>query len=480
MVATPLTIDRPEPQVAEPALPRSSFPAASFWAIAAVASLHAAYGLAGYWMFGYLLALVQVARLTRGRGSFYFGLAIGFFSAAPQLNCFWTIFGPAAVVLWLVVAFWIGLFVFLANQALIRLGARWGGLLIPFLWTGLEYFRSELYYLKFSWVNFGYAFAGSAFEPLLKWVGMYGLGFLAMGGVVLISGLPPKKAVLMGLRLSLATIVVLFALAYRQMGERVSAPATVSVAGLQLEFPTEQEILTALDRLKGVDLIVLSEYTLDGPVPEKIRTWCRDHAQYLVIGGKDPAPGGNFFDTAFVVGPGGDIVFRQVKSVPIQFFKDGLPAEEQKLWVSPWGKIGFCVCYDLSYSRVTDRLVRQGAQAIIVPTMDVIDWGSWEHRLHARVGLIRAAEYGVPIVRVASSGISQIIDQAGRELATARFPGQGEGISGSIALAGRGTLPFDRGLGPLATCVAAAWFLWGLARGVGGWFRPPEHAANAS
>ena len=33
-------------------------------------------------------------------------------------------------------------------------------LLIPMLWTGLEYFRSGLYYLRFSWFNAGYAFSG--------------------------------------------------------------------------------------------------------------------------------------------------------------------------------------------------------------------------------------------------------------------------------------------------------------------------------
>ena len=101
----------------------------------------------------------------------------------------------------------------------------------------------------------------------------------------------------------------------------------------------------------------------------------RNH-RYLVVGGKDPAPKNNYYDTDFVVGPNGDIVFRQGKSVPIQFFKDGLPAPKQELWNSPWGKIGFCVCYDLSYTRVIDPLVKMGAQLIIVPTMDVVDWGS--------------------------------------------------------------------------------------------------------
>ena len=100
------------------------------------------------------------------------------------------------------------------------------------------------------------------------------------------------------------------------------------MAGIQMEFPTEDGILAALNHwIEGggkADILVLSEYTLDGPVPERIRSWCRDHAQFLIVGGKDRAPGGNFYDTAFVVGPSGEIVFRQVKSVPIQFFNDGL------------------------------------------------------------------------------------------------------------------------------------------------------------
>jgi apolipoprotein N-acyltransferase len=54
--------------------------------------------------------------------------------------------------------------------------------------------------------------------------------------------------------------------------------------------------------------------------------------------------------------------------------------------------IGICICYDLSYSRVTDRLLRLGAQALIVPTMDLIDWGRRQHELHARVAPMRAAE----------------------------------------------------------------------------------------
>ena len=75
-----------------------------------------------------------------------------------------------------------------------------------------------------------------------------------------------------------------------------------------------------------------------------MRAWCKRNSKYLIVGGKDPAPNQNFYNTAFVIDPSGEIIFKQVKAVPIQFFKDGLPAPAQKLWNSPWGKIGLCVC----------------------------------------------------------------------------------------------------------------------------------------
>jgi len=236
------------------------------------------------------------------------------------------------------------------------------------------------------------------------------------------------------------------------------------VAGVQMEFPAPMEVPAALDKLldshRDAGLLVLSEYTFDGPVPEPVKAWCRKRGKYLIAGGKDAAGGDEFYNTAFVVGPDGEIVFRQAKSVPIQFFKDGRPAREQKLWESPWGKLGLCVCYDLSYRRVTDELIRQGARAIIAPTMDVADWGGRQHGLHARVAPVRAAEYGVPIFRVCSSGISQLIDRAGRMVATAPYPGVGATIAGPLELADRGRLPLDHWLGPLSTLLTAVLVLW--------------------
>lgn len=86
---------------------------------------------------------------------------------------------------------------------------------------------------------------------------------------------------------------------------------------------------------------------------------------------------------------------------------------------------------------------------LLIPTMDVETWGAHEHGLNARMARIRAAEYGVPIFRVASSGISQVVDPSGRETATAPFPGQGDLLAGTLVLhpAG-GTVPPDDLLAP--------------------------------
>ncbi len=212
----------------------------------------------------------------------------------------------------------------------------------------------------------------------------------------------------------------------------------------------------------NVDLIVLSEYTLDGPPTAPLQNWCREHGKFLIVGGKYSAPGGNYYNTAFVISTNGEVVFKQVKSVPIQFFKDGLPAPEQKVWESPWGKIGICICYDLSYTRVTDELVRQGAQMLIVPTMDVADWGRHQHELHARVAPVRAAEYGIPIFRVASSGISQGVTNRGWVSASAPFEGEGEMLFFGVNLnpQRQGSLPLDRWFAPFCVGVTGLFMAW--------------------
>jgi apolipoprotein N-acyltransferase len=428
------------------------------WLTLAVAYFHAAYTsvnhpAAGLLIFGYAYGLVRLTDQPNVRRAFYFGLATGFLSYAPQLFFFFNIFSVAAVVLWLVLAFWVGLFTAIVCGCARRWGKFKTAWLIPFVWTGLEYFRSELYYLKFSWLNIGYALLP---DYHFIGIGMYGAGFLIFGFLVShnywrILKITPIR---MLLYLILLTLILNWFVPGLSITKKRSMPVTL--VGVQLEFPSPNIIPKllnqALAKNTNASIFVLSEYTLDGGVPDSLKSWCRDNSCFLVIGGKESITNDVYFNTAYVVGTNGDIVFQQAKRVPIQFFKDGLPATNQAVWNSPWGKIGICICYDLSYTRVTDELVRQGAQLLIVPTMDVEYWGRHQHELHSRVAPTRAAEYGLPIFRVASSGISQAVTSGGNVIAHASIPGTGEVFAAQLHLPPCGSLPLDRWLAPV--CVA--------------------------
>jgi apolipoprotein N-acyltransferase len=424
--------------------------------VIAVAAFHTAHGTGiGWLLLPGAVAILEVSHQASPRRAFYALLLIGLMWYGPQLGFFWTLFGPAAITLWLVLAFWVGLFGALTNLTRRHLGETLVLILAPVLWLGIEYFRSELYYLRFSWLTWGMAF--HATPGLVQGLGVYGAGFMVMALGAVGMALWRRKRWSAGV---LAAAVVSCVLMGRwPAAQRQPDSEPLAVAGVQLEFPNEPQVLFHLDRLiekhPEARLFMLSEYTFDGPPPARVREWCRQHHRYLVTGGKEMLGETNFYNTAFVVGPDGEIVHRQIKRVPIQFFKDGLPSPDQAVWHSPWGAIGLLVCYDLSYARVVDELVRQGARALLVPTMDVADWGRHQHELHARVAPLRAAEYQVPVFRVCSSGISQLVTAKGEVIARAGFPGEEETITGQLPLTAQPRPPLDRTLGPIAVAFAA-------------------------
>ena len=375
------------------------------------------------------------------RYSFYAGLAIGTTLAAIELTFFHNIFGPAAIGLWLILGLWMSLFT--ATAAKVQ--QRWPGngfLFFPVLWIGFEYFRGELYYLRFTWVTPGLALVDGPWQSFLL-LGQYGLS-----GLIALSGMLCVRKTAAGVLFTVVLLAVA-ALPRSQPSESKASDAPV-VAGIQLEFEPEAEIPRYLDKVLAqvpdADILMLSEYTFNGLVPVETLNWCDENDRYLIVGGKDALVGGQFRNTVFVCGPDGSVVHKQAKMVPIQFFSDGLPAEEQKLWESPWGRVGFAICYDMSYTRVIDELVKHGAQVVLNPTMDPVVWGAYEHELHSRIPAARAAEYGVPVYRLASSGVSVFVDEYGEVQAKGQFPGKAQIVSSQLHWPESGRLPPDRWL----------------------------------
>jgi nitrilase len=436
---------------------------------ALIAVAASGYGLAFATRWGaaaVLLALpciLMLARLPTPRKAFYVGLLAGIAIYGPHLLFFWSIFGPVAIALWLVAGFPIAIFVLLLHLSRRRFGETLVTCLTPVLWTGVEYFRSECYYLKFAWLLPGQA---AAFLPgvRLERIGVYGLGFLYISAAAMIVG-PSRKIRMIGAAAAALLAIVM----YVPARPPVSQTGPLFVAGVQLEQAGDQLAAKALDKLAiahpEAQILVLSEYSFAGPVPEVVRDVVRKHHRYLIAGGMKLLPQDQFYDLAYVIGPDGRDVFEQVKSVPVQMMDDGLPAPQHRVWQSPWGKIGIAVCYDISYARVMDDFVREGAQGLIVPTMDVAKWGEYERRmLHGRLAPVRSAEYGIPTFGVWSSGESQLVDSNGRVIATAGYPGQGEMIAGSFDLRAPGRLPPDRILA-IASLIATGLIMLYLAYG---------------
>ncbi len=394
-----------------------------------------------------LAALFHLRRAASARGAFRWGLVAGLAMMVPPLAFFWSIFGALAVLLWLALAVWPALFVVAAYAVERRWGRRWLTLLAPILWMGLEFTRCEWWPLRFTWLTPGFLLGGAQWAAGFHALGVYGLG----GVMMFLVAISYQKW-----RWVVPLIFVAAGWPLRWL-EKSAPPAEgpgFFVTGIQWEQASEAEILRSLDQAVAAhpdsQLLVLSEYTFVGPPSKEVLEWCRKNERTLAAGGVESVPGmkpapNAFYNTIFVISPEGKIVHRQVKAVPIQMMQDGQPATTQRPWAGPAGPVGFAVCYDMNYIHVMDEPVRQGAQWLILPAMDVESWGRRAHELSAQLGAVRAAEYGLPVFRLASSGSSQAILPNGQIVASAPFPGLGEMLHAKLPqVEVTGHLPLDR------------------------------------
>jgi apolipoprotein N-acyltransferase len=379
------------------------------------------------------------------RKSFSVGFVFGFLLFAPQLYWFYNIFEYFAFALWAIFAIWIALW-FYAVSVLYTLKSLslkqrqlFGCFCAAIIWFGVEYLRSEYFYLRFSWLTTGYIVGP---QPLSPFVGVYGWSFLLMFGAAIAVKFNTKVV------LPILTIISISLLApWMDFSSiEVSNDDAPLIIGIQYEYEDELVIRNGLDaaieQYPEVDLIVLSEYAFHRP-PSWMPQWCDENDVHVMAGTvtfTDDIK--KYFNSAIVWGPNGDLIFNQAKSQPVQFVESCIPANKQNVWESPWGKIGVGICFDSSYRRIMDSLVKQGAELIVIPAMDPVQWGAYEHELDARVCPIRAAEYGVPFVRVCSSGISQSIQAGGREISTVPMPGQGEFLISRLNMKS-GSVPVD-------------------------------------
>lgn len=398
-----------------------------------------------------LVFLLRLRRALTGRRAFYGGLLVGFGIFIPQLFFFYRIFGNLAVLLWLLLAVWIAAFVALAKATETRFGKRWGMAAVPVLWMGLEFIRCEVWPLKFAWLTVGFALPAERFAGAFHWLGVYGVGALFVFAAAWVADTSRSS-----LKWLLPALLPSVLMSLPHASPSAGTGTTLAVAGVQDEDPMAEDVIHNLDKAlqeaPQAQLFVMSEYTYSEAPPPELLKWCREHARHVLVGGKDliwdKQGDTEFYNTAFMIGPDGTVHHKQAKSVPIQFMNDGQPAKSRQVWDGPLGKIGIAICYDMNYARVTDELIEKGAALLVIPAMDVMLWGERAHRLSAQLAAVRAAEYGVPLFRLASSGYSRIATPDGKIAVELGVPAQGQVIQGEVQLSAKGRRPLDR------------WLLW--------------------
>lgn len=403
---------------------------------------------AGWLVLFSLVFLLRLRRAATVRRAFYGGLLVGIGIMAPQLAFFYRIFGPLAMALWFLLAIWFAVFVAVGKLVERRFGREWGVVAAPILWMGFEFTRCEVWPLKFAWLTAGFALPAEAYAGAFHWLGVYGTGALLVYAAAWVADTSrgPVKWVL--------PAVLPFGLMGLPHANPLSTSAAVRVAGVQREEPFPDEVIADLDaakaRVPDAHLYVLSEYTYQSSPPPELLDWCRRNARHVLVGGvetiRSESMDDQIYNMAYVVDPQGEVIHKQAKCVPIQFMNDGLPARRQRIWNAPEAKVGIAICYDMNYTRVMDVLIRKEAELLVIPAMDVKSWGETAHRLSAQLAAVRAAEYGIPLFRLASSGYSRIALPNGRLMAETSVPGQGEVIHGKLFTSGGGHRPLDRWL----------------------------------
>jgi apolipoprotein N-acyltransferase len=425
----------------------------------------------GWWplalSLGLLVGLLHVARPVHG---FFAGFCWGTLAFGTGLSWMWNIFGPLSILLWGILAVFPAVFgwlICMAHQRGIKTG--WPlALFIALAWTGTEFVRCELMPLKFPWMHLGLALEP---WPLVSWIGVYGLGFVAAW----------MMAALVTRRFRLAALLMALTLLGWLMEFTLFKVSEISVTIIQAETaPLNTYLELSRQAPAHTQLIVWPEYA----VPKDVRlsdagelTAIQDltisSKALLVFGTQTRLGGAKWQNTALAINDG-VIIGEHGKNHTVHLFDDGERGPTAAAFAATLGedaieppfrgKIGTPICFDCDFQDVVRRMVLDGAQFLAVPSMNAASWSAKQHIQHAQLFRLRSAENRRCMVVAASSGVSQIIDENGRTTASLGAMQQGV-LSGTISSISE-LAPFTRWgwLTPwIALAALSIWTVWLLA-----------------
>ena len=393
----------------------------------------------GYGLFGWVALvplLIAIYTSPTQRTAGICGLIAGVVFYSVSLSFLIDVFEFIGFVFANILSIYLALFSVSVWLTASKIGLRRSFILIPFFWTGIEFFRSESYQLKFSWLSLGYS--QSPYLTLIQvcdLIGVYGLTFLIVMVNALIAWFFLKyirklqwsftHPVIAALILFIILIYGMTRESYLPKHLRADQPKGIPVVAVQEWIGSVDRYVKSTSEVtdgKEETLVVWPEASLydvfkDSVQLDALKTLVKEKKIYLVFGTiertEEQVRVNNY---AVLMGPDGQIIGKYAKRVPVPFLEAVVrPGNEWGAFDTPLGKIGIFICYESGFTRISRWLVvAKGAELFVAPTQELAGWGGLSHRHHATIAPFRAIETRRAIVRPTSLGISQIIHPSGR------------------------------------------------------------------
>ncbi len=348
----------------------------------------------------------------------------------------------------------------------------YGIVAMPFLWVGMEYFRT-LTQFAFPWSDLGYTQA--YYSYILQFVSItsvHGLSFLIVTVNVLFwqvlrSKVEPARKMTAALS-GFAIIIALTAFGW-VVTPPIPLPGKLDIAVLQGSVPLEEKWMDGNEDYSFNLYDSLAQSVEDTNVvlyvwPETAAPsyLSHDHRRRLMIGRTARKSGGyhlvgalgadlsgetqKHFNSCYLFAPDGSLGPRhdKVKLVPfteqvpyqdhmpflrrefltkyltfietfdVQWWSDFRPGELSTIYDIPGGQFGILICFESTFPEFSRQMILDGAGFLVGITNDT--W--FEHTLgvhmHDRIFVTRAVENRSWGVRAANSGLSYFVDDYGR------------------------------------------------------------------
>lgn len=413
----------------------------------------------GLWPF-IVVAWVPLFIALRGavaRGAFYIGFGQGILLYGICLSWLWGLFGPNALVLWIILGIFVG--VACALIVALRLSGLLGSVIGASIWVGCEFFRSEVYALHFPWITPGTGLPPTWLSPI---VGVYGVSFLLVFGSLLVR--EKTKLRVIGISLLIGLMMSGFVSFSIVEGD-------IRVLAVQNEEGSfKDKMAQTTSAFDNHDVVLWPELGMGSTVSQtsrakmKLLDFSRENKVIVVAGGYEDS-GEELAYNAAMVFDGGVAVGMHFKNKPVPLFKDGKKGTEAKSIKTSSGLIGTPICFDCDHENVIRRMVEDGAEVILAPSLDAIHWSERQHDQHAELFRHRAAENNRWIAVAASSGRTQIIDNHGNRVATIPLIEPGV-LEGAMSLKTGRTFynRFGWVTGWICFAIATGAFLWVLVK----------------